>query len=522
NSEFTPHTIDTDPLGRHHVRFSQRYRNIPIWPSEVNVHLDPQGNVDLFSGNYIPTPRALITTPVVDERRAIERAQQAVVPATTLHVTESSVALFAPDDHPPRLAWKIVFEPTLTSSWLVFIDALNGAVLKTINQVNFESSVGSGYDLVEHNRPLNTWYDGTNYWLIDTSKPMYDATSTPPLLPQIRGAIIVSDANNLPASNQPNTLPLTSIVNSTLPTLWNNGDAVSAAYNISQTYDYFYQQHQITTLGAPNSSLQAVVRYGQGYPNAFWQEDLNMVVFGDGEPFAASLDIVAHELSHAVISTTARLIYENQSGALNEAFADIFAEAVEARTTGRSPDWRIGTGLSRPIRNLQAPASTLISGTSRTYPAHMSSYIASDDPLLNSFPARDHGGVHLNSTIIGHAFYLLAEGLATGGIGIEQASQIFYYALAYHLTPYAQFIDARLAAINAAERLYGEGSFQAQQTSAAFDAVGISDAPATPIPTPSALAAGHDATLFVTYNRNSGNYHLARRTVEDDQQGVGG
>ena len=44
---------------------------------------------------------------------------------------------------------------------------------------------------------------------------------------------------------------------------------------------------------------------------------------GTGEPFAGALDVVAHEMTHGVIDHTAGLIYQGQSGAVNEDFSDI-------------------------------------------------------------------------------------------------------------------------------------------------------------------------------------------------------
>src|SRR5262249_56882622 len=102
-------------------------------------------------------------------------------------------------------------------------------------------------------------------------------------------------------------------------------------------------------------------------------------------------------------------------------------------------------------------------GVGRRYPWKLSEKIASTDPFLNNFTGRDNGGIHLNSTIISHAFYLLAEGLP-GAVGTLDAERIFYRALTVHLVANSQFIDTRLACIQAAEELFGAGSAQALQT----------------------------------------------------------
>ncbi|NJL59420.1 MAG: M4 family metallopeptidase [Desulfobacteraceae bacterium] len=180
-----------------------------------------------------------------------------------------------------------------------------------------------------------------------------------------------------------------------------------------------------------------------------------MMYFGDGQPFAGALDVVAHELTHGITSYTANLVYQDQSGALNEAFSDIFGEAVEARTTGKA-DWKMGTNLSDTIRLISNPSSLeIISGSGRYYPSKMSRFYARGDSLLSKLENQDYGGVHINTTIVSHAFYLLAEGMS-GAIGIQDAENFNFGALTYHLVSNSQFIDARLACITSAEELFGK------------------------------------------------------------------
>ena len=226
-----------------------------------------------------------------------------------------------------------------------------------------------------------------------------------------------------------------------------------------------------------------------------------MLGFGDGLPFAGALDVVGHELTHAVIQYSANLIYQNQPGALNESFSDIFGEMVEARTTGR-PDWLIGQALGdrRLMRNMANPAALTFDGH-RPYPTKMSEFI---------YTQEDEGGVHVNSSIPNRAFYLLAAGL-DGAIGLRDAERIFYRALTVHLVQNSQFVDARLACIQAAEELFRPESVQARKTAEAFDAVEISDsAPPTPDPPAIPSVRGPDSTLFV-YRDEFGNFGLGRR-----------
>ena len=128
---------------------------------------------------------------------------------------------------------------------------------------------------------------------------------------------------------------------------------------------------------------------------------------------------------------------------------------------------------------------------------------------------QDHGGVHLNSSIINHAFYLLAQGL-TGAIGLIDAERIFYRTLTTKLVAGSEFIDARLGAITSAEELFGVNSNQAQRTIEAFDAVEIFDAPPTPTPQPFPEVTGPDATILGFFDSQIGSFFLGRR---EDAQG---
>ena len=486
----------TDELGRTHLRFRQQYQGLPVWPADVIVHLNPDGHVDVMNGVFVPTPKKLSTVPVLDEATAVEYARTGLADGDKAEVTASELIIYAPGDTPPRLAWKLELDISLTSRWLVVIDAINGDELTAYSQIMHQHVVGSGVDLFGRTRRLNVWQDGGFFGMIDTSKPMF----TPGLNWQDhRGAIWIYDARNLPPTSRPEEFPPSVIVNSSSSTSGWLHDGVSAAYNLSEVYDYYQERHNRNSFDGQGTSIRAIVRLGRNYLNASYIPDLNLMAFGDALPFAGALDVVGHELTHGVIHHSAHLVYQNQPGALNESFADIFGEMIEARTTGR-PDWLLGGELGRPIRNMANPA-TLTSPVGRPYPTRMSEFV---------YTHENNGGVHINSSIVNRAYYLLAAGLE-GGIGLRDAERIFYRALTVHLVSNSRFIDARLACIQAAEELFGQGSRQVQKTAEAFDAVEITDAaPPTPEPPTRPSVRGPDSTLFV-YRDQFGNFRLGRR-----------
>ena len=514
----------TDELGRTHLRFRQQYQGVPVWPADIIVHLSPEGYVDVVNGAFVPTPKELSTIPVINETTAVEYARTALPDGAEAEVTTSELIIYAPGDTPPRLAWKLELAIDVTAHWVVVIDAVNGDELTTYSQIMHDHVdqhivANDVEDLFGDPRDLHVWQEDENlFWMIDTSKLMF----VPNLgINSERGVIRILDAENEPPLPEdisegieiPRSIE---VANSQQQDEGWDPNAVSAAYNLSEVYDYYLEQHERNSFDGRGASITAIVRFSQDFANAFWHPGLNLLAFGDALPFAGALDVVGHELTHGVITHSANLVYQDQPGALNEAFADIFGEMIEARTEGE-PDWLVGTRLipelGTPIRNMMNPAAVTFQlregGRRRPYPTKMSEYV---DPLVEF----DNGGVHINSSIINRAFYLLAEGLE-GAIGLRDAERIFYRALTVHLFQYSQFIDARLACIQAAEELFGSESDQAQKVAEAFDVVEIFDAAPTPSPQRVPVFPGPDASLFV-YQDVVGTFRLGRR---EEAQGDG-
>ncbi len=201
-----------------------------------------------------------------------------------------------------------------------------------------------------------------------------------------------------------------------------------------------------------DARVLATVHYERDYDNAFW--DGSRLVFGDGDGrifdrFTKPVDVLAHELTHAVTEHAAGLVYRGQSGALNESVSDVFASCLKQRLLGQDAadgDWLIGAGLFVAGIHGTALRSMATPGT------------AYDDPVLGKDPQAGHldgyvdttddnGGVHLNSGIPNHAFQLAA--VAIGGSAAEGAGRIWYAALAL-VRPDADFAAFAAATVAAA------------------------------------------------------------------------
>ncbi len=504
---------ERDDLGYRHLRFTQVHQGLPVWPAGLSVHLDPAGNVHLLDGAYAPSPSAVGTKPEIAAPEAARRAQAGVPGGSTGTSGQPELIVYAPLDKPPRLAWKLDVAVDLRHAWRVAVDALDGAILSRANQCMDAHVTGSGTDMAGVTRTLEVWQQGGTNYLIDTTKQMFKPAFDP--IQDPHGAITVFDARDVTQAQLNQKLEVF-FVTSASPTSWSPPDAVSAAMNFSQTYDYYLERHGRDSVDGEGGNITAAVRISQ-LDNAFWNGQLKMMFFGDVQPYAKALDVIGHELTHGVTQHSAGLVYENQPGALNEAFSDIFGEMVEARTVGQ-PDWLVGTQLAQPARDMRNPSSMTIGGLNRPYPSKMSEYLQ-----LPNNEGGDSGGVHLNSSIVNHAYYLLAAGL-DGNVGLRDAERIFYRCLTQHLQPQSQFVDARLGCIAAAEALFGQDSSQARKVAEAFDAVEIVAAPSAPPPSPTPVVQGPDSTLFIYFETGGFlfDYVLGRRETArgDGNSGV--
>ena len=254
--------------------------------------------------------------------------------------------------------------------------------------------------------------------------------------------------------------------------------AVDEAYDgLGATFDFFWDIFERNSLDDEGLALSATVHFGRGYNNAFW--DGQRMVFGDGDGylfnrFTSSLDVIAHELTHGVTEDEAQLIYFFQSGALNESMSDVFGALVKQRLRkqkAQEADWLIGAELLTKnvagvaLRSMKDPGT------------------AFDDPLLGKDPQpkhmkdfvrtyEDNGGVHINSGIPNHAFYLLATSL--GGYAWEKAGRIWYGTLRdSKLRPNTGFLRFARLTLDTAGRLFGTNSTEQKAVREAWMQVGV-------------------------------------------------
>jgi Zn-dependent metalloprotease len=253
--------------------------------------------------------------------------------------------------------------------------------------------------------------------------------------------------------------------------------SVNEAYDGSgKTYDFYLKAFQRNSIDDRGMRLDSTVHYRRNFNNAFWNGQ--QMVYGDGDGqifqrFTKSIDVIGHELTHGVTQYEAELVYQNQPGALNEHFSDVFGSLLKQyvkQQTAKQADWLIGEGMFAPsihsvaLRSMKAPGTAYndpIIGRD-PQPAHMKNYIKTTS---------DNGGVHINSGIPNRAFYQVA--IALGGRAWERAGKIWYRTLIDKVQPLTNFAECAGMTHEVAGTIYGQGSVEQKAVKAGWAVVGV-------------------------------------------------
>lgn len=265
--------------------------------------------------------------------------------------------------------------------------------------------------------------------------------------------------------------------------------ALDAHWGAEMTYDYWSVVHGRNSYDNAGAKIKSYVHYNlvaAGYPdnnNAFWNG--SVMTYGDGSgtvfDVLTAMDVAGHEIGHAVCTYTANLAYQKESGALNEAFSDIWGACIEYRAAPTKSTWLIGEDIERrsghvALRSMSNPNAE---GQPDTYGGTYWKTINCGTPSN----ANDYCGVHYNSGVLNHWFYILSVGKSgtndigsvfnVTGITIDKAAKIAYRLESVYLSANSTYANARTYGIQAATDLYGAGSPEVIATTNAFYAVGV-------------------------------------------------
>ncbi len=498
---------ETDELGQLHVRLQQVYKGLEVVPADARLHAQSvDSGFDFYAGRLFPSPDSLnmevswTAEAAADKVKAMDMAEFVALSEEQLKWVSgpqwSSKLVVYYREGKAYLAYQIETRPNLAKHYTTYLDAHTGAVLNRYGHTcglmapQHLAAAGSCVDshpsvenqdekaalppdgpyttnvlnLFDQTVTINTFSLQDTFYLLDGSRPMFNVANN-----NIDGFILTYDG--LGGSPQLNSFSPTLSI-SLNNTNWSK-TAASVHSNAGTAYQYFLDAHGRNSIDGAGGNVYSFMNInepdGTQMDNAFWNG--RALFYGNGNQaffrLPRGLDVAGHEMAHGVIQSTADLIYQEQAGALNESFADVFGYLVE----GESGDFRIGEDVVNPsvftsgtMRNMQNPNNGAAGPQDfRWQPAHMDQY---QDLPVNA--DNDNGGVHINSGIPNRAFYLFAS---APGVGDERAARVYYRALSTYLTRSSRFADLRIAVVQAASDLYGAAVVAA--ANAAFDEVGI-------------------------------------------------
>ncbi|MBK8923652.1 MAG: M4 family metallopeptidase [Saprospirales bacterium] len=465
----------TDHLGVKREKFQQYYKGVPVDGATVTVHTSKAGRVTLLSGFFVGLPETSVR-PAVSAERALAAAiahvgarqykwddpkEEALLkkmtgnPNATHYPKGELVIAEATSGEKTRyrnfvLAWKFdIREVEGLLDKRVFINATTGQLIKSF-PLAIECDPGTAATTWHGNQTIQTDFNGANFILFDDC-PGHATISTV----QEAGLAEYTDADNI----------------------WNaagqTGPATSHYYG-RETIDYYAAIHGRNSYDDGGGGIQ--LRHRAGMANAFWSGG-GVIVLGanaNDARYYNTLDVVAHEFTHGVVETEAALVYQGESGALNESFADILGETCERWSENhQNIDWLHREDYFQgENRSFIDPNDE---GDPDTY--------GGTNWANTCMGCSDAGGVHTNSGVQNHWFYLLTDGgtgvndngdtYCVSGIGIGRADSIAYLNLTGYLSANSDYAAARAGAILAARALYGAGSAEEIATTNAWHAVGV-------------------------------------------------
>jgi Zn-dependent metalloprotease len=470
---------DTMIAGRVHERMNQMYQGLPVFGGQAI--LQRSGRTILSLTGRVYEGLGLPITPSLTSDAAIERAQASGKSSGSV-TTPPVLGILPRENAEPVLVYK-VRQGSPVARHVFYVNANTGVIERDYSDVQTQGVIGSGTGVLGDIKKVSVFPTAGTFFTDDRLRPTQHLTldfrGSFQRLFDFDGTVFVSDV----ATDSDN--------------VWTDGAIVDAHVYQGWTYDYFFKRFGRRSLDDRNIEIAGIVHPlarsdALLYPpdiratfinNAFYASDLNIMVYGDGDGrsfdyLSGALDVVGHELSHGVTNFTSRLEYVDESGALNEAFSDIMAASIEFfyQPAGTGPlraDWLIAEDVTRVFPGFIRSMNNPIAGFQ---PDHYSllQFIGQDI---------DNGGVHVNSGIVNHAFYLAVAGgtnrvsrITVSGVGMNNISrmeQIFYRAFVFYLGPNARFSDARAATLQAATDLYGAGSNDRAQVAQAWTAVGV-------------------------------------------------
>ncbi|WP_457617970.1 GEVED domain-containing protein [Lutibacter sp.] len=503
---------ESDRLGFTHEKYQQYYKNIKVDFATPIIHIK-NGEIKSLSGEFYQIENLNIT-PRISKGIALQRAISSIGASSYMWQDARNARLInykKPEGElvilpgyligkkEDKLAFKFdIYATKPISRGFVYVDAKNGkvlfynAIIKHINKFNNKNKRTTSNlkstkiaDKILVTGSATTRYSGAR------SIETLTGTGGYILNDNTRGnGIRTYDLNE--STNYASAVDFTDNDNNWTAAEWDNtakdNGALDAHWGAEMTYDYWLTKHNRNSFDGAGATINSYVHYDVAYDNAFW--DGSRMTYGDGSSdgtvgngyfdILTSLDVAAHEIGHAICTNTANLAYQKESGAMNEAFSDIWAAAVESFAAPEKSIWLIGEDIERRTTSvsLRSMSDPKAEGQPDTYGG--TNWI---DPNCTPSSTNDYCGVHTNSGVLNHWFYILSVGksgtndigsvYSVTGIGIDKAAQIAFRIESVYMSANSTYADARTFGVQSAEDLYGVGSPEVIATTNAFYAVGV-------------------------------------------------
>ncbi|MEA3497289.1 MAG: M4 family metallopeptidase [Bacteroidota bacterium] len=460
NEDLIFYKKENDQYEFSHYRYKQYYNNLEV---EFGVYYAHIKNNRLISANGTFFKDINInTTPSITEENAFNTAMNSLLPNAKIredtkqeyfkHSNPKLIIFSSKNNY--YLAYKFdIYLPAQIIRNDVYVDAHSGELIEKINKIHRANAQGTAITMYNGTQTITTDSLGTYYALSETGRGYGIET-----LDMNKGTIYQ------------NADPFTNTTNYWDDTTNQDHIALDVHFGAESTFDYFYNTFNRSSFSGFGSKIFNYVHYGTNLAFAMW--DGLRFAFGDGDntynPYT-SLNLYAHEFTHAIIEYTANLSYTGETGALQESFCDIFGICVDQYINPTTFNYSFGeqvTKTSQPLRNFVSPKT-----------------LNHPDTYLGQYWHSGFGGENINSNIQNHWFFLLAEGTSgvndngdtfnITGIGIVDASKITYRCLTNYLTPISDYDDARFYSIQSAIDIFGNCSQQVTSTTDAWYAVGI-------------------------------------------------
>jgi len=425
-------------------KIGQVHNGVEVFGKEIVITADREGEIQSLIGDY-ELDIDISTTPTLSEEEAVEIA---IGDEELENVEENKLVIYTLDGN-VSLAWQISVVSTEESdefiSKTVFVDANDGDIINELDNIYYAKSVkAEGMDLFGKKQSFYVQKDIAYYKMVDLERKIYVFDKHAFVsMENILGSEVVKSLDNT----------------------WEQPEAVSAYINTQKTFDFYKNVLGRNSINNKGGYVYVTVNADiiDGGENAYWSRGQMFLGDGGGNtvPWSGALDLVGHEYTHGVTSYTAKLIYQDASGALNEAYSDIMGEIIEQYYDERiDKEWLHAEDIQRNAR-----ANRNISN-----PEEFKMPKELNGKYYVEPGGDDHGGVHTNMSIVTRAAYLMWE---NGINNWEELAKLWYGSL-LKLTKTSDYFDCRNAVLASAKDLKMSDK-KVQIIKDAFDEVKIYD-----------------------------------------------